>query len=188
MIVARSILTFIMFLVGGLIFAGCDTVERPIAEKPLSQLDYTVFPGSDGVSSEVMLKDGELIIDIYSESGIGSADILIPARSRPEKVIFRLHLSGLEQLQMAYNDVVVSASVASTPPHLVRQSVIKGDEEGRDIDPSSPYWSEVTVVSDESESLVAIPLKSGYFELIVPADFLNGEYDSLTISWIDFYR
>jgi hypothetical protein len=99
-----------------------------------------------------------------------------------------MHLNGLEQLQMAYDDLIIEASVTSTPPYSVRQSVTKDDGTVTEIDLSSPYWSEITIESDETESLVTIPLNSGYFELMVPADFLNGVYDSLSISWIDFYR
>ncbi len=188
MIVARSIMAFTVFLVGGLIFTTCGAGERPIAVTPSSQPNITVIPGGDDVTSEVALQDDELFIDIYSESGIGSATIVIPNESRPAKVILRMHLNGLEQLQMAYDDLIIEASVTSTPPYSVRQSVTKDDGTVTEIDLSSPYWSEITIESDETESLVTIPLNSGYFELMVPADFLNGGYDSLSISWIDFYR
>ena len=187
MIVARSIMAFTVFLVGGLIFTACGTGERPIAVTPSSQPAITVIPGGDDVTSEVALQDDELLIDINSESGIGSATIVIPDESRPAKVILRMHLSGLEQLQMAYDDLVIQASVDSTPPYNVRQRV--REEEGElVIDDTSPYWMDIALVSGDAEVPAKIPLEDGYFEVDVPENFLMGGYEEITLSWIDFYR
>jgi hypothetical protein len=152
-----------------------------------SQHNIIVIPGRDDVGSEVSLQGDELFIDIFSESGIGSAEILFASQTRPENVILRMHLNGLEQLQMSYDDLVIQASVDSTPPYNVRQRV--REEEGElKIDGSSPYWMEITFVSGDEEVPAKIPLKDGYFEVDFPQDFLSGGYEETTLGWIDFYR
>jgi hypothetical protein len=139
------------------------------------------------VSSEVALQDDELFIDIYSESGIGSAEILFPSQTRPANVILRMHLNGLEQLQMSYDDLVIQASVASSPPHIVRQRVRREEGELK-IEASSPYWMDINLVSGDAKVPAEIPLEDGYFEVDVPEDFLIGQYERVMLSWIDFYR
>jgi hypothetical protein len=188
MIADRFTLALIILLVVGAIVTACDSDDRSDSSRPISRPDITVVPGKDDVSSEVIFRNTELYVDIYSESGIGSAEIIVPTKNRPENLTLRMHLSGLEQIQMTYDDRVVEASVASTFPHSVRQSVTEADGQQKDIDPSSPFLLEVTIISEEPESLAKIPLKSGYFEVAVPEDFLSGQYDSLKVSWIDFYR
>lgn len=188
MIAARSTLTMTVLLAVGLLFSACGSREKPIIETPSSQYNLTVVPGRNDVRSEVNFQDDRLYIDIYSESGIGSADILFPTQNQPADIYLRMHLSGLEQLQLAYDGLVVAASVASMPPYQVRQSVILKEEGELEIESSSPYWMSITIVSGDEDVPATIPLKDGYFEAGLTEDILNGDYEEISVNWIDFYR
>jgi hypothetical protein len=161
--------------------------------------NIVVIPGKEDVQSEVTLQDSLTIIDISSESGIGNAEIRYPAQPQPETIVLRMHLGGLENLQIKGRESTIQASVSSIQPYLVRQSLITQGEESP-IDRSSPYWLDITIVGSDPEESGSIPLRDGYFEVGLPAEVLrsendtseepisNSDFESLVVSWIDFYR
>jgi len=121
------------------------------------------------------------IFDVWSETGIGGASASLAAGEMPQSILFRLHLRGLEQMTIAYNDTVVSLSVPSGGDRPVLQGVtVDGDE--MPVTPQSPHWMDVTRV--ESEAGAA----GGYFQVTAPQAFFAAAATEFRITWIDFYR
>ena len=166
-----------------------------VAATEMSAPSITIIPGKDDVQSEVTLQDGLTIVDIVSESGIGSAEIRYPTQPQPESIVLRMHLGGLEDLQIKSRESTIQASVSSIHPYPVLQSIVTQGEESA-IEQSSPYWLDITIVNDISGKLAEIPLESGHFEVIVPESIIGrgqGAVDenamsAISVSWIDFYR
>lgn len=101
----------------------------------------------------------------------------------PKKVLVRLHLSGLESFKVANENVAVEWSVASNSEHEQSTS-LKDDIRFVDIEKDSPYFTEVRIVGKEK----TIPLNDGYFEVPMPVKLLEGNPETITLKWIDFYR
>jgi hypothetical protein len=151
-------------------------------------MSVTVTPGKDDVRSDVDVGEGQVDVDLYSESGIGSADIRFANISEPIDLLLRMHLSGLENLVIRSADSTVEASVGSTPPYEIRQSVDLGDGELIEIDSTSPHWLTIELVPNDNTIPAEIPLESGYFEVGLSGYVYAGDGDSISVSWIDFYR
>lgn len=128
-----------------------------------------------------------LVLDITSETGIGSAAITLPEEPQVRDLVLRLRLRGLEQLEFAYNAAAVRVSVASTGEPLVRAEAQRaGAESWEAISAGSPYWMDVGILGEGGEP--SIPLQDGYFDVRAPADFVRGGHRSFTLSWVDFFR
>ena len=48
--------------------------------------------------------------------------------------------------------------------------------------------TQITQITSEDGSAPSIPLVNGQFGLQAPQDFLNGDFDSFMVEWVDFYR
>jgi len=134
-------------------------------------------------------KDSALI-EIFSPKGIGQAEFEIVSQDLPKKILMRFHLRGLEELRFAYDETVITTSLASTGENDIRQSIKrKGDQQiaAQAIMPNSPYWMKTRVVSPDN-SRPQIPLQNGYIDVEAPEDFLKGGHRKASIHWIDFYR
>lgn len=137
--------------------------------------------------SSVLAQDGTLTVDVTSPTGIGSARLDLSGPI-PRRMLLRLHLKGLEMLEVAYGQTAVSASLASTPGYGVMESVRKAADLGeREVSPGSQYWMAVAIVP-AGDVPASIPLEDGYIEVRLPAHFLSSGERSLTIRWVDFYR
>ncbi len=135
--------------------------------------------------------DNEIaVIEIFSESGIGSAAIEVTSEALPKKIILRFHLRGLEELRFSYDETMITASLASTSARQIRQSFSRVGErpiKETAIAADSPYWMKMRAVSSDGAP-DTIPLQNGYIEAETPQDFLKGGHRQATIHWIDFYR
>lgn len=159
-----------------LLLASCAAV---VSQPPT----YNVTPGKDDALVTYEANGGDVVVDVRSPSGIGSAQFSQTGGGVPTSVTIRLYLKGLEQLTFEYPGATVMASV-STHDGSVSESVsIQGAAE-RLIGPESPYWLAVTIVAEDT----TIPLKDGYFEARVPKDFLATASREFTLRWVDFYR
>jgi len=125
----RVLISFFLALAIGLISSACDSQERVVAATEMSAPSITIIPGKDDVQSEVTLQDGLTIVDIVSESGIGSAEIRYPTQPQPESIVLRMHLGGLEDLQIKSRESTIQASVSSIHPYPVLQSIVTQGEE-----------------------------------------------------------
>lgn len=164
-------------LVGGLVsLMGCQMVS----EEPVIDVEVR----KDGDMVETAVVDDTAIFDIYSQIGIGDATVTL-INTKPETILFRVYLTGLEEFKYSYGDTAVTTSVSSSGDHMVLSSVtIDGEEQP--IAKDSAYYMPVRIESGDGD--LTIPIEDGYFEIKAPADFHDGEYDSFAISWVDFYR
>jgi hypothetical protein len=139
---------------------------------------------------KVEVNNGNAVIEIFSESGIGSAVIEVTSEVSPKKIIMRFHLRGLEALRFSYDENVVTASLSSTSVPQIRQSFSRAGErpiKETAIAADSPYWMKMRVVSSDGAH-DKIPLQNGYIEVEAPEDFLKNWHRQAAIQWIDFYR
>ena len=131
--------------------------------------------------------EGEIvIIEVQSQSGIGSATIELVSGEFPENILLRLHVQGLEELRLSYSGTAITASVSSRDGRNVVQSLVTPDEGERSITPDSPSWLDIALVSEQSTP--NIPLDQGYFEITLPEGLLTEADRSFSIQWVDFYR
>lgn len=154
---------------------GCMSVDDPVVEVRLQ----------DGDVVETAVSANAAIFDIYSQTGIGRAEVMLVKGAWPEKILLRLHLRGLEEFKFAYAETVITANVSSTGAASVREmAVVEGEE--RPLTTDSPHNMPIHIQTENGET--TIPLENGYFEIEAPVDFTTGPDNNFTISWIDFYR
>ena len=154
-----------------------------VSEQP--EFEVVVVVVKEGDVVETAVSTNTVIFDITSQSGIGSAEVKLASGTWPKTILFRLHLTGLEEFRFEYGDTIVTASVNSSGGHVVLESMVQDGEE-RPIAEDSSFYMPVRIEMESGE--VTIPLKDGYLEVEAPADFYVGDYDSFALSWIDFYR
>jgi len=146
-------------------------------------ITYRVTPGKEDATVTYQVNGRDVVVDVYSQSGIGSAEMTQTGGPAPASVTMRLHLKGLEQFTFRYPAAAVTASVSSHDGS-VSESVSIQSGAAQAIDPSSPYWMTVTINATDP----SIPLKDGYFEVWAPKDFLTSASREFTLHWVDFYR
>ena len=127
------------------------------------------------------------LFDIHSPSGISHAVIERTAAVWPEGMVLRLHLTGLESFQIKSGETTLHASVSS---HGGEKPVRlwKNEAEDKPLDSTSPLWSEIRMIGSDGKPSKTIPLKDGYFEIEIPKALREGNPQSITVSWVDFYR
>jgi hypothetical protein len=114
------------------------------------------------------------VFDVYSESGIGRANVQLESGTPPASILIRLHLTGLEQFRLVFNGTTLNVSVSSTG-HTAQALHQDGME--RPLAATSPLRLGV-------ERRAA----DGYFELTLPSDFIERGAHSFAFEWIDFFR
>ncbi len=138
-----------------------------------------------------VVADGETaVIDIFSESGIGSAVFEVTSETLPKRIILRFNLRGLEELRFSYDETVITASLSSANAPQIRQSFSRAGEtpiKETVIAADSPYWMKMRAVPSDGAP-AKIPLQHGYIDVEAPEHFLKGEHRQAAIHWIDFYR
>ena len=134
---------------------------------------------------DVELDKDRTIFSVHSPTGIGHAVIERIDETWPETVVLRLHLQGLEKFEVTNGKLKLSASVSSQNGK-VRQW--KNDQENTPLDSRDELWMEIQVIGNDGKETDTIPLKDGYFQVLLPKSFLVGNPKSVTVNWIDFYR
>ena len=140
------------------------------AEPP--DFDITTNKKEDRVV--VTVADAKTVFDIHSRSGIGAADVMRTKDRWPSNVTIRLHLSGLESFAVTCGKIRLMASVASHVGHIKRLHVDQ-DGDDREVDKTSPFWTEIKVVGADGKPKLDYPLKDGYFEIGLPAALLRDQ-------------
>jgi hypothetical protein len=158
------------------LFAACT--PAPAGDQP--PVGVSTGKGEDRVT--VTTTGSQVVLDIYSPSGIGSARVTLGRGQRPTQVLMRLHLVSLEGLRFAYGVTVVQVAVLG-PDHTVQESVGGQGGAQKTITAGSPYWMPVQVVGNP-----AAGVKSAYFEVTAPQDFIMGANSIFNLSWVDYYR
>jgi len=166
-----------------LMFAACSGAPR-------GDIHFSVQSHKDDARISIQVEGERAFVDIFSASGIGSADLEITSPTLPRQILMRFHLRGLEELRFAYHDVVITASLSSTKEHEIRQSFSKTGTPSAAagaITSGHAHWMKISIVPGEGMP-PTLPLQQGYIEVEVPASFIAGGHRRMTIRWIDFYR
>ncbi len=150
---------------------------------------FEVVPHKPETAIAYRVEGDAVLFDIFSQSGIGGADVSLTAGTMPERMLLRFHLKGLESLQFAYGEKAITTGASSSEAHDVRETVMQDGDRTQEtsLTANSPYWMDVSIVPTEGAT-ASIPLEDGFFEVTPPADFLQGDYHEFTLEWIDFYR
>ncbi len=177
-----------------LLAAGCAPLEPAVTPQISPQI--SVDATSDArVTAEP--RGQTLLVDIRSETGIGSASVTLPDEAAWREIILRLHLSGLEQLRFDYPAATVQLHLPSTdlpagvlPVQrlpLQQEATPAGAAQPVSIGQESDQWMDVLALAAEGAT-PSIPLVGGYFDVRVPRAFLREGHRTFTVSWIDFFR
>lgn len=157
----------------------------PLSKIQVAKFDVTTEKKEDQV--KVVVADQKATFDIHSSSGIGGATILPKTEKWPKIVIVRFHLGGLERFSISNGKVTLSGSVLSHSGHAQLLYLNQGDEEKK-VEKDSPYWTEIKMIGPDGKPTTTIPLKNGYFEIVLPNALFQDNPRILTLSWINFYR
>jgi hypothetical protein len=153
----RAMLLVLAGLAACALLAACQPVRQP---PPL-----TVTPAKPGDQAQVRAAGETVVIDLYSPSGIGAAQITWPGALEAEALLLRLHLNGLEGLQVSSASRHAALSVDNAPPYIVRSADGAAISSALDID---------------------VQRGEGAFTVrLGPAWLQDG---SLAVQWVDFYR
>lgn len=149
--------------------------------------EFLVTVGNVDDQITLFIEDTKTIIDIKSEFGIGSALFELVSGPMPDTILLHLHLKGLETLEITSSQTTITASMSSSDAlfNISNQRVISSSKEYL-ISPMHPLWMSIKIVSPQSTN--TIPLTEGYFEVILPKEFIQKAGNSFEIKWIDFYR
>lgn len=165
----------------GLFLASC--ASQPVnAQDAKPEFRVTVNNADDTVS--ILDENSQTIIDIKSDSGIGSASFEIISGTMPDSILLRLHLKGLEDFQLISNQTTLGASVPSGEAGSPVGERIVSSALEVPILPAHPLWMDIEIVSKDKY----IPLEEGYFEITPPREFLRNAGTSFEVTWVDFYR
>lgn len=161
--------------------AGCVGVAQQVPPYRVGDLQ----PGDEAAvtAAAVTTAGGAVVIDIRSETGIGSAAVEQILDAKPTSLTLRFHLKGLEELRFTYAGAQVALHVSSLGENGVSQEVTLPGGEAQSIGPDSPYWMAVRLPAGQT-----IPLTGGAIEVTAPRAFLKSDAHSFSLRWIDFYR
>jgi len=140
----------------------------------------------DGNSLKISAAGDPVVVEVQSQSGIGAGSVELVSGAPPANIVVRLHLRGLEQLRLSYEQTVITAAVSSGDSNSIDQSVALPDGSAHPIAAGSPLWLDIRIISAQQPP--AIPLQQGYFEVRLPPGLLHEQRRSFALRWIDFYR
>ena len=92
-----------------------------------------------------------------------------------------------ENFRASNGNVTLDAAVSSSDDRQ-RVRLWKEGKEDSPLDSKSPHWMTIRMVGSDGKPAMDIPLKDGYFEMLLPKVFFEDNPKSITINWIDFYR
>jgi hypothetical protein len=99
----------------------------------------------------------------------------------------RLHLKGLSSFRASNGKVRVEAAV-SIDEGKAKVRLWQGGKEDAPLDEKSPLWTDIRIVGGDGKPARELPLQGGYFEVALPRALFEGNPQSVTLNWIDFYR
>ena len=146
---------------------------------------FKITPKKKDDTVEVRADKDKTLFIVKSPSGISPAVIQRQQESWPKAIVLRLHLKGLENFRASNGRVRLDAAVSS-PTGKVR--LWKDGKEDAPLDEKSPFWTDIRIVGGDGKPANVIPLKDGYFEMMLPRAFFEGNPKTITVAWIDFYR
>ncbi len=164
-----------------------EAQARLLTDTPEAQVSrFALAADGDGGELTVSAQGETTLIDLRSQSGIGSATVELVSGEPPQNIVLRLHLQGLEQFRLLYDGTVVTASVSGNDIGNLVESATLSEGGERPITPGSPLWLDIQIVS--SQAAPQTPLDQRHFEIRLPKDLLHDGRRSFSIRWIDFFR
>jgi hypothetical protein len=136
---------------------------------------------------EVRADMDKTMFTVKSPFGISQAVIERAGDKWPEVVVLRLHLKGLSSFRASKGKVTLDAAV-SIEEGKAKVRMWKDGKEDSPLDEKSPLWTVIRIVGGDGKPAKELPLKDGYFEMTLPRAFFEGNPNSITLKWIDFYR
>ena len=169
-------------LLNSLFLASCAD-RSANAQSPAEPIFLVAAKNSDDEIT-LQFKDNTATVEIHSPSGIGFARFQLESGELPEKILVRLYLRGLEEFRLIAGQNSIVASISSSVGIQAQsQRKISGNSE-QELQSNDTLWLDVQIISDSQ----SIPLENGYFEIILPEEFIQESGNSFEIQWIDFYR
>jgi hypothetical protein len=136
---------------------------------------------------EVQANKGRTVFSVKSPFGIGQAVIERQEDTWPKAVVLRLHLKGLENFRASNGKTTLNA-VASIQDGKPQVRLWKDRKEDAPLDEKSPFWMAIRILGSDGKPADRMPLKDGYFEMVLPRAFFEGNPKAIALNWIDFYR
>lgn len=161
----------VFLLTGLLLLASCDiSGQEAMIELTLDR--------SDGASTELTIDDDRALIDVTDPRGINGLTARLTAGQWPPTITVLLRLQGLEQLEIAYDNITLATGRSSNespdPPLMLTVTDDQGN--AQTASPSADiYYPDIRRTAD------------GY-EIDLPPHFFNEAQPSFSMRWIDFYR
>lgn len=165
--------------------AAPGTAGEPTPTASEAATVVEAVPAKAGDQVDVQVNAGTATLDITSQTGIGGADVMVVSGPYPVGIVFRLHLKGLEQFTLAYDNTMIRVAVASDGTNQVWQSLIQDGVE-QPLTAESPYWLPVTVTVAGGTDSATLAEKT--YVLKAPTDLLQRQPSRFKIDWIDFFR
>jgi hypothetical protein len=162
---------------------GLDAVASP--DGPPAKFKITTKRKDDSV--EVKAEKDRVVFTVTSPFGISEAVIERQEATWPDAVVLRLRLKGLESFRASNGKVTLQAAVA-IQGGKTQVRLWKDGNEDTPLDRRSSLWTAIRIVGGDSKPARELPLKDGYFEVALPRAFFEGNQQSITMNWIDFYR
>jgi hypothetical protein len=173
---------FLILVMAVALLAACQSSgDNTVINITTTQADET---------ATVTIEDGRALIDVTSPRGIGGLTATLDAGQWPEAIVVRLHLRGLEQLEIAYDAYTLTTgkSSNSNPDPALELTVVEEDGTVQTASPSADMWYP-TIVAGGADGQETIPLpEGGYFDITLPPHFSQGDYRSFRMRWVDFFR
>ena len=169
------------FLISGLLFLAVAVTTTTADDTP----PYKITTKRDNDRVEVKAEKDKVVFIVKSPFGISNAAIERTGEKWADSVVLRLHLKGLENFKATNDKLKLEASVSSQDGKV---RVWKDGKEDKPLDAKSPYRMTIRMIGSDGKPTTAIPLKDGFFEMQLPKAFFEGNPNSITLNWIDFYR
>jgi hypothetical protein len=161
--------------------AGCLPDRAPLSIR-------LIGPGTSTSDVTVSAQDTRTIVDIRG-GGIGTVELSRSDAAWPEPIVLRLHLSGLESLNVDNGTIAIGTSVLSrSPPEQVGQLLPGSGRASTNVTPDSPFWMPLRIIGAREPGAPAVPLAEGYFEVTLPDILFDESTNRLIIRWVDFFR
>jgi hypothetical protein len=171
----------VLLAISGTALAGDG--DAPQDQPP--KFKITTRRKDDGV--EVTVEKGKTVFSVKSPFGIGQAVIERREDAWPQAVVLRLYLKGLSSFRASNGKATLDAAV-SIGDGKQKVRMWKDGKEDATLDEKSPLWTDIRIVGGDGKPARELPLKDGYFEVVLPRAFFEGNPKSITLNWIDFYR
>ena len=151
------------------------------ADPPAAAFDIKLKKADDRI--DVQLEKETLVFAVTSKSGIGGATIAPKNGKWPATVVVRLNLRGLESFSVSSGKQTLAGSVLSHSGYT-RHLALRAEGEEKEDEPGT----EIKVFDAAGKPAAGLPGAGGYFEIRLPKQLLEGQPESLTLGWIDFFR